>query len=158
MGDEIVLNQNPVIGQVVRKRFAPKKEENSDLPRLIGVVGGMALGCAIGWLIGADIVLIAIMVLIFGIVGLAIGFCLGPSDKMYPIIRYYALKIPDILHFWISGIKKAFCPTRKTREYSMKPNSFFGQSARDNRPIRKTTRRHNRHDHAGLRKPPAYRR
>jgi hypothetical protein len=111
-----------------------------------------------GWLIGADIVLIAIMVLIFGIVGLAIGFCLGPSDKMYPIIRYYALKIPDILHFWISGLKKAFCPTRKTRQYSMKPNSFFGQSARDNRPIRKTTRRHNRHDRAGLRKPPAYRR
>jgi len=123
--DEIVLNQNRVLGQVVRKRFAPKKEKYNNLPMFIGAVVGIALGCAIGWLVNGDIVLIAMLGVICGIIGLAIGYALRPSEKMYPIIRLYLLKFPDILHFWFSSIKKAFCPTRRNREFSMKPNSFF---------------------------------
>jgi len=105
--DDILPNQNPFIGRVVRKRFAPKKEDS--------------------------------------------------SDEVYSILRLYALKIPDILHFWGSGLKKIFCQTRKAREYSMgqpaKPNHRHHQ-----RHGRRPTRRHSRHDHAGKRPHPAHRR
>jgi len=102
--DDIMPNQNHFIGRVVRKRFAPKKEQS--------------------------------------------------SDEVYSILRLYALKIPDILHFWGSGLKRAFRPTRKAREYSM------GHPAKPNRHHlrhgRKPTRRHSRH--AGKRPYPARRR
>jgi len=166
--DQIVPNANKQLGRTMRKRFRQKKPRGYLIPMTIALIVGLALGAAFGYFAqmyelgkikeekpdtvtpedeAIDIVSMVVCGIMFAVMTMGCAYCFVGFEKMYPMLRYYGLKIPDIIIFWCGLCRNSCCPKQRSRNFQMSKNAWLGKSEESKRVKKLKDKNHGKKGH-----------